>query len=92
VCGFKFAVLQYKVLRNSVATYSINTVLKETFSVIHSRRRQKQFGGEGRTKFSRIFFTCPNMTNLIGKIQIVNELTIPESKAVSPKKGLHQEF
>jgi len=44
-----------------------------------SRRRQKQFffggggggGGGGRTKFNRKFFTCPNVTDLVGRFHVL---------------------
>jgi len=35
-----------------------------------SRRRQKQFGGE--QDLHEYFFTCPNMTNLVGKFHDIN--------------------
>jgi len=46
----------------------------------------------------KYFFTCPNMTDLVGKFHVINclnwvtLLAVPEGKVVSPKEGLHQKF
>jgi len=43
-------------------------------NIIHNRiRRQKQLGGgEGEQNLPEYFFTCPSMTNLVGKIHVKN--------------------
>jgi len=41
-----------------------------TYTLIQSRRRQKQFEKGGRTKFIEKFYTCPNITDLLANFKL----------------------